>query len=208
MIADKITKLIAKKTRDISSQKTLTEHAYALLLTMGNFNNNAASVIEIASWHTIMNAPWAVAGSAAWYAAQYAAWIPTMKLSEDTSTKAVWSRTVSAITSGVKSKLHLTRKNWTAAGSYGKFVSQLSEEETLAYLSNGKDINAIFNVLFDTALSAVKDEELIHSASSIFRSQDVWNKFKETHFGKLTDEAKIYLAPWLSQLDKLVDMSS
>ncbi|MCB9229625.1 MAG: hypothetical protein H6618_08435 [Deltaproteobacteria bacterium] len=232
LVTDKIEKLIAEKTKDISDPENVIQHGYALLLMMGHFNSKASSVfgaasanaagyvVGVASGSPVSSAVWSAAGANARQASRNSALATAGAAARKAATNAamradaqaqaakytIWDIAKSAVTFKVKSRL--TEKNLTGSESLGNVAYQLAEEEMLTYLSKDEHINPIFNTLFDTALKAVKADKSIKYESGIFRSQKVWQEFKETYFGLLTDEAKIYLIPWLSQLDKLVEMSS
>lgn len=153
-----------------------------------------------ATQQTICIAAVDAASNVAWKVARDAFCSAAVNAASDAAVSAAKGARQSIATKVVSS---LTGENLSNSQRIGIRAYQLAQKE--AFSENGK-FNEIFSAAFDAALRKIEEEFSSYTfRSRICMSQNSWKDFKEEYFGDLKPEARIYLTPWIAELDKLCE---
>ncbi|MFK7822638.1 MAG: hypothetical protein AB8G05_00665 [Oligoflexales bacterium] len=199
--------LLIKKEQALNTKESLTRHAYWLLFTMRHYNAGAwSTALDAAISATAGPSARISAKSSALYAAISAAFDGTWRAARSAAWSDAWrSASNVARLSHISTALYAARSAACKSANEGKSPQKVGR---IAYRV-AENVSLLFYLLknFDkmveNSYKASIENMTENPIENIFESTKRWNNFKLRYFDEIRDDAKHFLEPWLTELDRI-----
>lgn len=202
-LAEKIKETLEKKINELPEKANFPRRACSLFVSMYWFNFVVLEAISSAL-------PWKDVGASVGQADDSVSFRAACRALSLAARRNAWavSHQVKELVKPFSKKLqsavkHAMKDVVSQSQLNEERIYQCAEEKTFAYFLEDNNFDEFFNVVSVAALKKIRANKGSIPLEITLSSLDGWDSFSKTYFGKLNEEARVYLAPWLDALNEL-----